>query len=158
MVAVVHSNQANVIRGFRSVANGGVGRYDFIPAQGQPGQIVDLTTQVVGQSQVPATLNGLKVIGNYDPLIIVEDDWMPSTHVMTFATGGESNLNNPVGLREHANTGLRGLRLVKGRQADYPLIDSFWAVGFGTGVRQRGGGIVLEVTADASYDPPAIYA
>lgn len=157
MVAVVHSNVANVIRGFRSVANGGAGRYDFIPAQGQPGQIVDLTTQVVGQGQVPATLNGLKVIGNYGPLLIVEDDWMPTTHVMTFATGGERNLNNPVGIREHVNTNLRGLRLVKGRNPDYPLIDSFWAVGFGTGIRQRGGGIILEITADATYDPPAAY-
>lgn len=158
LVTMVHSTVASTIRGFRSVANGGAGRYDFIPAQGQPGQIMDMTTQVVGTQRVAATLNGLTVIGSYGPLIIVEEDYMPSTHVLTFATGGESNLNNPVGIREHAQTNLRGLRLVKGRNPDYPLIDSFWAVGFGTGIRHRGGGVVLEITADATYDPPAVYA
>jgi hypothetical protein len=77
--------------------------------------------------------------------------------VLNFATGGRDNLVNPVGIRQHANTNLRGLRLVKGRSADYPLIDSFWAAGFGTGVRHRGGGIVLELSANASYTAPAAY-
>jgi hypothetical protein len=158
LVTMVHSAVGNTIRGFRSTANGGTGRYDFIPAQGQPGQIMDLTTQVVGVNRAPANLDGLTVIGTYGPLIIVEEDYMPSTHVLTFATGGRENLLNPVGIREHAQTNLRGLRLVKGRNPDYPLIDSFWAVGFGTGIRHRGGGVVLEITADPTYDPPAAYA
>jgi len=83
---------------------------------------------------------------------------MPTAHIFGFATGGEDSLSNPVGIREHPQAGLRGLRLVKGRQPDYPLIDSFWAFGFGTGVRHRGAGFVMEITADASYDPPADYA
>lgn len=163
LVVMVNTTIGNVIRNFRSAVNtaqpvaGNYGRYDFIPSVGQPGQIIPATTQVIGQSQVPNTLAGLDVIGTYGPLIIVVDDWMPGTHVLSFATGGKDNLNNPVGLRQHANTSLRGLRLVKGRQADYPLIDSFWATGFGTGIRHRGGGIVLEITADATYDPPAAY-
>lgn len=156
LVLMVHSTIANTIRGFR--AGTASARYDFIPAQGQPGQIMALNQQVVGQTQVPSTLDGLKVIGNYGPLLVVEDDWLPSTHMFAFATGGKDNLLNPVGLREHAQTNLRGLRLVKGRNPDYPLIDSFWACGFGTGVRQRGGGIVIELTTDATYDPPAAYA
>jgi hypothetical protein len=164
MVAMVHSNVGNVIRNFRSAVNtaqavgGNYGRFDFIPAQGQPGQIIPATTQVIGQSQVAPTLAGLTVIGTYGPLVIVTDDWLPQTHVLSFATGGADNLSNPVGLREHRNEALRGLRLVKGRNPDYPLIDSFWAAGFGTGVRHRGGGIVLEITANASYAPPAAFA
>lgn len=163
-IAMVHSAIGNVIRNFRSAVNtnqavgGNYGRYDFIPAQGQPGQIIPATTQVIGASQVAPTLNGLTVIGTYGPLTIVQEDWLPTTHVLTFATGGSENLLNPVGLREHAQPGLRGLRLVKGRTQDYPLIDSFWAAGFGTGIRQRGGGIVLELTANASYTVPAVYA
>lgn len=157
-VLMVHSTQGVVIRSFRSTANGGTGIYDFIPSQGQPGQIIPQNTQIIGQTQIPNTLDGLTVIGNYGPLIVVQDDWLPSTHIFGFATGGPDSIGNPVGLREHAQQNLRGLRLVKGRQPDYPLIDSFWAFGFGTGVRHRGAGMVMEVTADATYDPPAIYA
>lgn len=163
LVVMVNSVIGNQIRNFRSAVNtaqavgGNYGRFDFIPAQGQPGQIIPATTQVIGAAQVANTLNGLNVIGSYGPLIVVQDDWLPTTHLFAFATGGEDNLNNPIGLRQHANANLRGLRLVKGRNADYPLIDSFWAAGFGTGVRQRGGGIVMALTA-AAYAPPAIYA
>lgn len=157
-VVMVHTTQGNVIRSFKSVANGGTGLYDFIPAQGQPGVIINTTQQMIGQGQVANTLAGLNVIGSYGPALIVQDDWMPSTYVFGFATGGVDSLSNPVGLREHANSNLRGLRLVKGRQADYPLIDSFWAVGFGTGIRHRGAGMVMEVTANASYTIPTEYA
>ena len=158
MVLMVHTTQGNVVRTFRSVANGGTGAYDFLPSLGKPGQIMNTTQQIVGQAQVANTLEGLNVIGNYGPLLVVQDDWLPTTHIFGFTTGGAESLSNPVGIREHRQTALRGLRLVKGRQPDYPLIDSFWAFGFGTGVRHRGAGMVMEVTADASYDPPAIYA
>jgi hypothetical protein len=164
LVLMVSTTVGNVVRNFRSAVNtgqavaGNYGRYDFIPAQGQPGQIIPATTQVIGASQPANTLNGLTVIGSYGPLLVVVEDWLPNTHVASFATGGVDNLSNPVGLREHRNTNLRGLRLVKGKAPDYPLIDSFWAAGFGTGVRHRGGGIVLEITANGSYAAPAIYA
>lgn len=155
IVAMVNSAVGNTIRTFRAGTNGA--RYDFIPAVGQPGQLITLTQQIVGQAQIANTLDGLNVIGNYGPVAIVQDDWMPTTHVFTFATGGPASLGNPVGLREHANANLRGLRLVKGRQPEYPLIDSFWAVGFGTGVRQRGGGIVLQLASGSTYAPPAAF-
>lgn len=163
LVLMVNTVIGNQVRNFRSAVNtaqavaGNYGRYDFIPAQGQPGQIIPATTQVIGAGQVANSLDGLNVIGSYGPLIVVQDDWLPTTHLFAFATGGNDNLNNPIGLREHANSSLRGLRLVKGKNQDYPLIDSFWAAGFGTGVRQRGGGIVMALTA-AAYAPPAIYA
>lgn len=163
LVLMVNTTNGNTIRTFRSAtaavqAVGGVyGRYDFLPAQGAPGQLITLTQQIVGASQVPNSLNGLPVIGTYGPLIIVQDDYMPTTHIFGFATGGENSLGNPVGLREHPQAGLRGLRLVKGKQPDYPLIDSFWNVGFGTGVRQRGGGIVVQLTSGTTYTAPAAY-
>jgi len=156
-VIMVHKTQGDVIRTFRSTANGGTGKYDFLPAQGQPGQLILTTQQVIGATQASPTLDGLNVIGTYGVAIIVQDDWLPSAHVFGFTTGGADSLSNPVGIREHANTALRGLRLVKGRNPDYPLIDSFWNFGFGTGIRHRGAGMVMEVTADATYDPPAEY-
>jgi hypothetical protein len=163
LVLMANTAVGNQIRNFRSAVNtaqavgGNYGRYDFIPATNQPGQIIPATTQLVGATQPAGSLNGLTVIGSYGPLLIVIEDWMPTDYTFAFATGGPESLQNPIGLREHANTNLRGLRLVKGRNADYPLIDSFWAMGFGTGVRQRGAGIVLQLTAGA-YAAPTIYA
>lgn len=164
IVVMVNTALGNQIRNFRSAVNavqavgGNYGRYDFVPAAPQPGQILPQTTQVFGQSQVSGSLGGLTVTGNYGPLLIVVDDYMPTDYLASFATGGPDALNNPIGLRQHASTNLRGLRLVKGRNADYPLIDSFWVTGFGTGVRQRGGGIVMQLTTSGTYSPPAIYA
>jgi hypothetical protein len=164
IVAMVNTALGNQIRNFRSAANtnqavgGNYGRYDFIAAQGQPGQILPTTTQVVGASQVSPSLAGLNVIGNYGPILVVVDDYMPTDYLASFATGGTDNLNNPIGLRQHADTNLRGLRLVKGRNPDYPLIDSYWVTGFGTGVRQRGGAIIMQLSSNASYTVPTIYA
>lgn len=156
-VVMCNSQEGAVIRTFKSTANGGAGTYDFIPAVGQPGVVLSVTQQFFGQGQPSATLDGLNVIGSYGPALIVQDDWMPAGYIFAFVTGGALSINNPVGLREHAQSSLRGLRLIKGRNADYPLIDSFWATGFGTGVRQRGAGYVLQVVASASYTVPTIY-
>lgn len=151
--ALVNSVEANVIRGFR--VSGGA-RYDFIPAVGQPGLIVPNLQGLIG-SQPGANFRGMNVIGSYGTMLIVEEDYIPAGYVAAFASGGAANLNNPIGFREHANAGLRGLRLVKGRDADYPLIDSYYARGFGTGVRQRGAGMVMQITAAGSYTIPAAY-
>lgn len=164
LVLMVNTTNGNTIRGFRSATNtaqtvaGPYGRYDFVPAQGQPGQFLIQNETLIGQQQVAGTLKGLTVIGTYGPLVVVQDDYIPSTHVFAFATGGPASLGNPIGLRSHANNSLQGLRLVKGKTPDYPLIDSYWNIGFGTGIRQRGGGIVLDLVSGTTYAPPAIYA
>lgn len=146
--------EATVIRSFR-VANGA--RYDFIPAVGQPALITPNTTGLIG-SQPGGSFRGFNVIGSYGNMLIIEEDYIPAGYLAAFASGGEANLNNPIGFREHANAALRGLRLVKGRDADYPLIDSYYARGFGTGVRQRGAGMIMQITAAGSYTVPAQYA
>ena len=151
---LVNSVEANVIRGFK-VSTGA--RYDFIPAVGQPGLIVPNQQGLIG-SQPAANYRGMNVIGSYGTLLIVEEDYIPAGYIAAFASGGDANLNNPIGFREHANTGLRGLRLVKGRDNDYPLIDSYYARGFGTGVRQRGAGMIMQITANPTYTAPAVYA
>lgn len=151
---LVNSVEANVIRGFK-VSSGA--RYDFIPAVGQPGLIVPNQQGLIG-SQPAANYRGMNVIGSYGTLLIVEEDYIPAGYIAAFASGGDANLNNPIGFREHANTGLRGLRLVKGRDNDYPLIDSYYARGFGTGVRQRGAGMIMQITANPTYTAPAVYA
>lgn len=159
LVLMCNTAQADVIRTFRFGAannNGAVAKYDFVPAQGSPAFL--LPGQGLVGSQVPNAIQGLTVIGSYGPVLVVEEDYVPAGYMAIIGTGGRANLNNPVGIREHANPGLRGLRLVKGRDNDYPLVDSFYSRGFGTGVRQRGGAAVMQITASASYATPAQYA
>lgn len=153
LLLCVNSAEGDVISTFR--VNTGA-TYDFIPAQGQPGTWIDSTMQLVGTTQPSATFEGLNVRGRYGPFLVIEDDLFPAKYVALIGSGGRANLNNPVGLRQHVNPGLRGLRLVKGASPDYPLIDSFYQHGFGTGIRQRGGAAVMQITANASYANPAL--
>lgn len=153
MLVLANVAQINTIKGFR-VADGD--SYDFIPSQGSPAFLSAITT--IGPAQAPSTYNGLTVAGTYGPLLIIDEDYIPAGYMVAFATGGDANISNPVGIREHQNTALRGLRLVKGKTPDYPLIDSFYQRGFGTGVRHRGAGLVMQVKASGGYDIPAAYA
>lgn len=153
LIALMDTAEAEEARTWRRSAGD---KYDFIPAPNQPGQIMNTTEQVVGQATPPTTIEGLNCIGTYGNVYIVEEEYIPAGYVALIASGGPENLQNPVGIREHANASLRGMRLVKGPNPDYPLIDSFYNRGFGTGVRQRGGSMILQVSANASYTNPTI--
>ena len=153
-IVAVNSREGKVIRTFR-ISKGDT--YDFIPSVGEPQDLILEPGQQVSGGRVPATYRGLRAIGTYGEMLIVEDDLFPVGYVLIVGSGGAANLNNPVGIREHKNPNLRGLRLVKGRDADYPLIDSFYNVGLGTGIRQRGGAAVMQIKASGSYTPPAQY-
>lgn len=136
-------------------ANAVVANYDFIPAANQPALIVPNEEGLLG-SRPPNTWNGLAVVGSYMNILIIEEDYIPTNYFMMFATGGAGNLQNIVGLREHANTAYRGLRLLPGNNQRYPLVDSYYSRGFGTGIRQRGGAVVMQITAGA-YAIPTQY-
>lgn len=154
VVALMNKREVKEARTWR-VADGDT--WDFIPAAGQPGFFIPVDERLVGQQQASSQFRGLSVVGTYGNITIIEEDLIPAGYVPLIATGGPEALQNPVGLREHQNTGLRGLRLVKGPQADYPLIDSFYNRGFGTGIRQRGGAAVMQITAAGSYTAPAAF-
>ncbi len=154
LILLANRAQVATIRTFR-VATGSA--FDFVPVVGLPPWLLPTNTGgVVGQSP-PSQVAGLAVTGQYGPWLVVEEDYIPAGYMVGLATGGENNATNPVGVREHQNAGLRGLQLVKGRDGDYPLIDSFYRRGFGTGVRHRGAGVVMQVTAGA-FAIPADYA
>lgn len=158
IVLIVNAAQGDVIRTFRSVQNGGSSKWDFIPAQGTPAFLIPRDyIQPQGQLQPSATVQGMDVIGTYGEMTIVQEDYMPAGYMVAFATGGRDNVQNPIGIRQHANPAYRGLRLVKARQDDYPLQDSYYTRGFGTGIRHRGAGVVMQVTA-GSYAPPTEFA
>ena len=159
MVVMVNPTEGTQIRKFRANTvnnNSKTALYDFIPALGSAPFI--LPAQGLIGTQPSADLAGLRVIGSYGPILVVEEDYIPSGYTFMFSTGGKANLNNPVGFREHVNTSLRGLRLIAGDKANYPLVNSFYNRGFGTGIRQRGAGVVYQITASGSYTIPTIYA
>jgi len=157
---LVNKQESATIRGFKSSVNGGTARWDFIPAQGTPNFLlpVQLQTNQNGVPQPPSTYRGFKVLGQYGDGLILENDYFPAGYVVTTVTGGPENITNPIGIREHRRRELRGLRIVKGRSDDYPLQDSYWQHGFGTGVRQRGATYVMQITTSGSYAVPSIYA
>lgn len=160
---LVNKNEAKEIRKFRFGVvnnNGAVAAYDFIPAANQPSMILPSELGLLG-SVAPSSWNGLPVIGSYAGVLIVEESYIPPGYTMMLGSGGDGNLQNPVGLREHANAAYRGLRLLPGNQQRYPLIDSYYARGFGTGIRQRGGAVVMMLGGDGTtgtYVVPAQYA
>ncbi len=160
MLHLVNKQESAVIRGFKSTFNGGTARWDFIPANGTPTWLLPVQLQV-NQNSVPrpgATYRGFKVLGQYGDALILEDDYFPPGYVVTTVTGGQESVQAPIGIREHARAELRGLRMVKGREPDYPLQDSYWQRGFGTGVRHRGATYVMQITTNGSYAVPATYA
>ena len=154
LVLMLNRQEAATVRTFQvGVASS---RWTFIPLENRigGGVIIDQGRQILGQP-------GGRVqnqIGTYGPFLVVEDDYIPAGYVLGLASAGEQNIGNVVGIRQHANPGARGLQLVKGRDNDYPLIDSFYRFGFGTGVRHRGAGYVMQITASGSYTVPAAYA
>lgn len=149
LILLVNRAEGKVIRKFTAPTDS----YDFIPSPNVGGGVIQAQGTIIGRPQ--GELPGQ--IGTYGPWHVLEEDMLPAKYVFGFATGGERSLSNPIGVRIHENAGLRGLKLVKGPDNDYPLTDSYYRHGFGTGVRHRGGGVVMEITADATYDIPAGY-
>ena len=129
--------------------------YDFIPARTQPAQFLDSPLGLLG-SLPPDSWNGMRVSGSYDDALIIENDFIPPGYVLTFGTGGIGNLQNLVGLREHKNPVYRGLRIMPGNDQRYPLVESYYTRGFGTGIRQRAGAVVTQITT-GSYTIPEQY-
>lgn len=153
LLLFVNRAQGTVIRKFKVASSD---KYDFIPSSGVGGGVfLPMNGGVVARPDQP-NLPGLDVIGTYGPWVVVEEDYVPAGYMLALASGGQDNIGNPVGIREHDT--LKGLRLVKGKDNDYPLTDSFYLHGMGTGIRHRGAGVVMQVKATGSYDIPAAYA
>lgn len=160
-VFVMLANKAQVkeMRKWRAgqvSANGVVANYDFIPAANQPTMILPNAEGLLG-SLPPDSFKGLRVIGSYADILIIEESYIPQGYFLMFGTGGAANLQNLVGLREHINPAYRGLRLLPGNQQRYPLVDGYYARSFGTGIRQRAGAVVCQIKATGAYDIPNQY-
>jgi hypothetical protein len=153
LVLLCNRQESQVIRTFVAGVNSSL--YTFIPGQAIGGGVyLPANSGIVGRpgESGPA---GLLAVGTYGPFVIVEEDYIPAGYVVALASSGDQNLRNPIGIREHPSH--KGLQLVKGAQPDYPLQDSFYRQGMGTGIRQRGAGVVMQITAAGTYTIPAAY-
>jgi hypothetical protein len=150
IVVFLNAAEMDVVKTFRT-ANGD--RADFIPSKGQSFFASD--GDLIGDQPV-ASYAGFPVKGGYDGAVLIETSRIPAGYVVALASGGKLALTNPILLRQHPK--FPGLTLVKGRDNDYPLVESYWTLGYGTGVRHRLAGMVMQITADADYAAPAQYA
>lgn len=152
LVLMVNRQEGAIMRSWR-VANGA--KYDFIPSSNYGGGVImPANSGIIArpQGELPGQF------GTYGPFHLVEEDYTPPGYLALLASGGPDNFNNPIGIREHTNANLRGLKIIPGARSDYPLTDSFYRRGFGTGIRQRGAGFIVQVSGNASYTVPAAYA
>lgn len=151
--------EVDVIKTFRRgvVNNNSItAGYDFIPAPNQPPMILPNAEGLLG-GQVEDVWNGIPLVGSYGFWRIAEEDYIPAGYLLGIAFGGRFNLMNPVGLRQHQNPAMSGLRIIAGNNQRYPIIDGFYARSFGTGIRQRGGAAIMQIKASGSYDIPTEY-
>ena len=131
--------------------------YDFIPAIGTPGStfLGTLVGQLPGASTpsgAPSVFPG--VVGYYGNVAIIEEDYIPAGYFLMIASGGLFNDRNPIGIREHENAALRGLKLIPQFER-YPLREAFYHHAIGSGVRHPAAGVVMKCTT-GSYDIPAL--
>lgn len=143
---ILHVNRANLaaIRAFTR----------FVPATTSTRPVIVGTSGVVRGLERPG-LDGLDPEGYHDQLVIVENNEVPAGYLLATVSGGLFSNQNVVGLRRHENASARGLRLIEGNNARYPLIESVYDCYLGAGVRHRGAAVVLQITSGA-YTPPAL--
>ena len=152
LVLWVNKQEADVIRNFR-VTTGA--KFDFVPNPELAGGAIWLPNNGSYVGGPSGRVQG--EIGTYGPFHVVEEGYIPAGYMAAVATGGQNNLTNPIGLREHANPAYRGLKVIPGQRSDYPLLDSFYRRGIGTGIRHRGAGAVMQITTSTSYTVPTMY-
>jgi hypothetical protein len=155
MVILAHPNEAQDMTSWRAgVDYGGATtpKWDFIPSTLMP---AFFTTEHLVGALPPADFNGLQVMGSYGDAWLIESHYMPAGYVIVAATGGLDSDLNPVGVRHHVNPAYQGLRHIPGN-GPYPIQESFFARGFGTGVGHRGAAVAMQVTISPTYTPPVV--
>lgn len=148
-----NKQEVDVIKTFKTATGA---KYDFVPNPAYYGGAVWVPnngTYVGGpDGRVPGE------VGTYGPFHVVEEGYIPAGYMASIVTGGADNISNPIGIREHSNPAYRGLKIIPGQRSDYPLLDSFYRRGLGVGIRHRGAGAIMQITASGTYTVPAAYS
>jgi hypothetical protein len=128
--------------------------YDFIPSGGT-NLVFQLPPGYTLVGGVPDnTFAGLDVAGSWGHYLVVTDAQVPAGYMIAVAVRGANVNTNVVGIREHANPAMRGLVLIPGNRQTYPLIDSYFIRGLGTGIGPRGAAAIMKLDP-AAYSVPA---
>jgi len=149
LLLFVNPVEAQAIRGFRHASGAAE---DFVPSNGSR----FFTSDKLYGTQPSATWGPFSVIGAYNELLIIEDTRIAVGYMVALVSGGANVPTNPVALRQHKN--MPGLRIFEGNRQDYPLVDSYFARFAGASIRQRGAGLVMQITTNASYAAPSALA
>lgn len=96
------------------------------------------------------------MLGSYGKAWVIESMLVPAGYFAVFATGGPDSNQNVIARRMHPSPVWQGLRLIEGQWQRYPLVESFFQRGLGTGTRHRGAACVCDIKASGSYEPPTI--
>ena len=130
-----------------------MGLTDWVPAPSANRPMVVNGFIVGGTPGSPSP--ALDVLGYHHRWTVCEDEDIPAGYMLGFATGGTFASRNPVGVRLHENPSAQGLRLIRGPQGEYPLIDAVYDGYVGFGIRQRGAAVVLELNQAGAYVAPS---
>lgn len=146
------SSQVTAWRAGIDYGGASVPNHDFIPSALMPAWISNENIH----GPIPnADFYGLQVWGSYANCLVIHTNFLPVGYTVVLATMGPNSDLNPVGFREHVNPAYQGLRHIPG-QGPYPLVDSFFARGFGVGTRHRGAAVVTQITTGSTYTPPVV--
>lgn len=148
-----HPTESEAIQSWRAGDDSG-SKFDFIPSTASPPFWSPTGGELVGRQPTSAYEN-MEIIGQWGPCLIHESYFIPEHYVVVVATGGTGSPSNVIGLRSHSNPNYVGLRQIAG-SAPYPLQESYYTHGFGTGVRHRGAAVVMQITDDPDYTVPTI--
>lgn len=152
LVLWVNKQEAAIIKALRTSSGA---EFDFIPNPSLYGGGVWVPNDGRYVGAPTGTVPG--EIGTYGPWHVVEHENIPAGYLVGLASGGPLNIGNPIGIREHSNPAYRGLKIIPGQRSDYPLVDSFYRRGLGTGIRHRGAGVIMQVKSSGTYEVPAVY-
>lgn len=151
IVLLVHPDQGKTIRGFRAGVNSSP--YDFIPSESAPAY---LSTEFIVGNTAPKEFNGLEVIGSFGKALIVESYYAFSGYVIGVAFSGANSTRNVLSLRSHPQASQRGLNIIPGDTNAYPIVNSYYELGVGFGVRNRGAAAIMQITASGTYSAPTL--
>lgn len=134
-------------------ANSQVAKYDFVPSSDAPAWI---SAENIHGAIPPKDFHGLKVLGSYGRVWLIESYVIPAGYFAIAATSGLGSSDNPLALRQHERAEWQGLKLMPGPWQRYPLVESFFMRAIGAGTRHRGAAVVVQLKTSGSYDIPVL--